>query len=59
MLIMITQPEKFVFVVHEFGLYNGHGGIAAYTYYNVKQILETYTDINVYVLSPSKKGFEN
>lgn len=56
---MITQPEKFVFVVHEFGLYNGHGGIAAYTYYNVKQILETYTDINVYVLSPSKKGFEN
>jgi glycosyltransferase involved in cell wall biosynthesis len=42
--------KKVVFVAHEFGLYPGHGGIAAYLYNICKYLLE-HTNFSVHVVT--------
>lgn len=50
MVTTIQLSKKIVFVAHEFGLYNGHGGIAAYLY-NICRWFLTYTQYEVHVLA--------
>ena len=43
--------KKIVFVAHEFGNFNGHGGIAEYLNILVSQILKRHSEYEVYVIT--------
>lgn len=46
----LSKPKKIIFVAHEFGLFNGHGGIASYLY-NICSWLLKATNSIIYVFA--------
>ncbi len=43
--------KKIALIAHEFGLFRGRGGIATYLYHLSRGLLETFSDIEVYVFA--------